>query len=769
MRPTPGEPGFTRDNFDRVNLIFAKEPNERNWWTCGCCLSKWKVNSWTPIFVALGLSTFITISAYAVFILVVWKGDTQSLLEDIAELHYPEGRDVFDLAYDEETHPRPVALTRMKRSTAEDVMKIGKLPCCKTDPECVDKLNALTDALDALKNQDVTEKLRILQKDLIVLRRIASQLTTECHSRSNQSSEATDDMDTYFNVNQSDENDNLMSASSVREIRVPPPGTNIKRYATPATMNPSFKSVPVSRMPVQYSDSGLTGPGESMKTYQQISIVSPRELQPLCYTLPLDTGRMGRICTSYPVPQQKIYSQRVPHPRQMTIQDDYQMNVPTAVGAQNPYYEAAVGGSFGQQDEYRLSNYPPFNPQTGLISIKDIRQQNPVTYAVKPALTPQFYQWTPFQPQQPFGFPPPAQLNPQYPEEQYIQTNIVPENQRVVCSYFPIPGDMYRFPPVQGVTSDSFKMKGDPRISEEAPKSKTEGICGPGRIACDTGECVESEQWCDGITHCVDSSDEARCSCRKRIPIHKICDGYKDCPHGEDEIGCTWCPTGTFNCEDWSGDNYQSTCINIANRCDDVAQCPNKKDEMDCTLLTDHLGPKEILVSYGRGYLHRNLRGIWYPVCTQNIIQSHLAQSACTAEFGPQHSLPAVTHVAPMTSYRGKFVRESPLALVNSCLDGKVSWVDCPRIDCGMKSPQALAQEMATSRFKRFLQEHGLFEAGTPNNTHVKVCRYPQPRTVPTDLLGGYFPRLNPEVENDDFYNRVWGNLNFPYMGYFEA
>ncbi|KAF6213418.1 hypothetical protein GE061_011137 [Apolygus lucorum] len=108
MRPTPSEPGFYKGPFRPGKFVFAKEPDERKWWSCGCCVNKWKANSWTPIFLALGLSTFITISAYAVFILLVWKGDTHSLLEEIAELHNPEARDIFGLSSDSEPHPRAV-------------------------------------------------------------------------------------------------------------------------------------------------------------------------------------------------------------------------------------------------------------------------------------------------------------------------------------------------------------------------------------------------------------------------------------------------------------------------------------------------------------------------------------------------------------------------------------------------------------------------------------------------------------------------------------
>lgn len=38
------------------------------------------------------------------------------------------------------------------------------------------------------------------------------------------------------------------------------------------------------------------------------------------------------------------------------------------------------------------------------------------------------------------------------------------------------------------------------------------------------------------------------------------------------------------------------------------------------------------MVSYTEGYLHRNYRGVWYPVCENPI---KWAREACAAESGP--------------------------------------------------------------------------------------------------------------------------------------
>ena len=113
-------------------------------------------------------------------------GDTESLLEEIVELHDPGN---LGISLDSMTTLSPVpslhALARLKRSTVENMRKTAMHPCCKDDPDCLDKLRALKVALDALEKEGVIGKLGTLQKDLTVLSRVASQLNAECHAKTN--------------------------------------------------------------------------------------------------------------------------------------------------------------------------------------------------------------------------------------------------------------------------------------------------------------------------------------------------------------------------------------------------------------------------------------------------------------------------------------------------------------------------------------------------------------------------------------------------------
>lgn len=63
------------------------------------------------------------------------------------------------------------------------------------------------------------------------------------------------------------------------------------------------------------------------------------------------------------------------------------------------------------------------------------------------------------------------------------------------------------------------------------------------------------------------------------------------------------------------------------------------------------------------------------------------------------------------------------------------------------------------TRFKRYLRSNGYYEAEVTNYTHVKACPLPsyasQARAAPPGLLGGYFPKMDPETENDSFYDRL--------------
>ena len=93
------------------------------------------------------------------------------------------------------------------------------------------------------------------------------------------------------------------------------------------------------------------------------------------------------------------------------------------------------------------------------------------------------------------------------------------------------------------------------------------------------------------------------------------------------------CESDEFSCDDWS--RFQrGTCISISQKCDGVKQCEiTGKDEEDCSILTDHLGQHPLYkVSSAVGFLHRNYKGKWYPVCFG---ANAFALDVCKTEAGP--------------------------------------------------------------------------------------------------------------------------------------
>ncbi|XP_050314340.1 serine protease nudel isoform X2 [Anthonomus grandis grandis] len=335
---------------------------------------------------------------------------------------------------------------------------------------------------------------------------------------------------------------------------------------------------------------------------------------------------------------------------------------------------------------------------TGYLKIVSFNQpkiQNPPTYVLNPAMY--------------YGLPPTsAFMNPYMFSNVYSPTVAQPPpsvplnhdqiqvagvgGQYYMCN--PIPTPSNNIAGIPGVEVRRFASNMQSIIDgveeyERINKSRAASVlvCPLGEQAClDDTVCVKNHQICDSEVHCDDSSDEVACDCKERVGKLRLCDGYCDCPRCEDETGCFGCEETEFSCDDWSR-LRRSTCIPISQRCDGIKHCEvTGKDESDCSILADHLGNFPLnKISNSVGFLHRNFKGKWYPTCFGTELW---AAEVCQVEAGPSAIIPKTHMTLTTTPYDGLFINIRPdneISLVNTCVQDRAAFVECPPIYCGLR------------------------------------------------------------------------------------
>ncbi|KAM8710459.1 hypothetical protein ACLKA7_017128 [Drosophila subpalustris] len=210
-------------------------------------------------------------------------------------------------------------------------------------------------------------------------------------------------------------------------------------------------------------------------------------------------------------------------------------------------------------------------------------------------------------------------------------------------------------------------------------------------------ECIAASNWCNNVVDCSDGSDESACTCADRLDEERLCDGYEDCPMGEDELGCFGCEPLAHSCyenaEDFARHNRStlSRCYSRLERCDGFHNCFNGRDELQCNMLvTDVAHHMSHAASASEGYLYRNHRGDWYPVCNNG---GQWAAAACELQQDPPTDLLSYRQL----TLSGPFIEPSLHAGIHfaqAChgrndhdtLVDHVAYVKCPPPKCGLPS-----------------------------------------------------------------------------------